>query len=223
MSHSESLDELPDEDPASTQQRAALSSLMDGELDGSGLSASCQAWRDHASARRAWHNYQLIGDVLRSEELAQAAGHDRAFLAALRQRLIHEPVLLSAPLLAPLAPGVTEPRAAAKVARWRLPSALAAGLMAVAAGMVLLVMTGSPALDSQPAVLAVDRTASPGLTLATVPTLPAASSAGAMMIRDAQLDAYLNAHRATRAGGATALPGTGLRTVDAVLPAGEPR
>lgn len=43
------------------------------------------------------------------------------------------------------------------------------------------------------------------------------------MMRDAQLDAYLNAHQAARGSGAMALPGTGLRNADVLVPAGPGR
>jgi len=219
-SDSDSHDTLPDDDPVLVQRRAVLSALMDGETDGTGVSAGCQAWRDHASARQAWHSYQLIGDVLRSDELAQPSARDRDFLAALRQRLADEPVVLAP---APLMAGAAQPQAATKVSRWRVPSAVTAGFMAVAGVMVLTVAMRSAAPDSQSAAMVSESAAPPSLTLATLPGVSAASSAGATMIRDAQLDAYLNAHRATRAGGATALPGTALLTVDVAVPANAQR
>jgi hypothetical protein len=46
---------------------------------------------------------------------------------------------------------------------------------------------------------------------------------GAAMIRDARLDAYVEAHRATRGIGALALPGMGLRNADVAVPAGNER
>jgi hypothetical protein len=72
-----------------------LSSLMDGELDASAVSRACGQWRDDPEVRARWHTYHVIGDVLRSYELASDGGHDAAFLAAFRQRLAQEPVVLA--------------------------------------------------------------------------------------------------------------------------------
>jgi sigma-E factor negative regulatory protein RseA len=70
-----------------------LSALMDGELDASAVAGACRAWRDDAQMRSQWHAYHLIGDVMRSEDLASDAKHDARFLAALRERLADEPVV----------------------------------------------------------------------------------------------------------------------------------
>ena len=63
-----------------------LSSLMDGELEASAVGRACAQWRDDDEARANWHAYHLIGDVLRSEDLASDGEHDAAFLAAFRSR-----------------------------------------------------------------------------------------------------------------------------------------
>src|SRR5688500_8447097 len=72
-----------------------LSALTDGELDSAAAARACARWRDDPSQRSAWHAYQLIGDVLRSDDLASTARRDAAFLAALRTRLAAEPVVLA--------------------------------------------------------------------------------------------------------------------------------
>ena len=81
------IDRAPESaiDPSAEDLRRCLSALADGEA--SSLVQACQAWRDDAHARETWHAYHLIGDVLRSEELAHAPARDEAFLAGLRQRL----------------------------------------------------------------------------------------------------------------------------------------
>ena len=84
-------------------RRQLLSSLMDGELTADDAAEACQLWRQDAQARSDWHAYHLIGDVLRSDDLASAPAHDAAFLQALRQRLADEPVPLAPqPALAPV-------------------------------------------------------------------------------------------------------------------------
>src|ERR1043165_4464573 len=73
----------------------SLSALSDGELDSSAVARACAAWRDDARLRSAWHAYQLIGDVLRSEDRACRPAHDARFMVALRSRLAAEPVVLA--------------------------------------------------------------------------------------------------------------------------------
>jgi len=70
----------------------AMSSLMDGDLTRDAVGQACALWRRDPESRQRWHAYQLIGDVLRSEDLANAPARDEAFLQALRQRLAQEPV-----------------------------------------------------------------------------------------------------------------------------------
>ena len=78
--------------PDPDDPRWSISALADGE----GLPADCArglaAWAaGDAAARASWHSYHLIGDVLRSGELASPPGHDQQFLAALQLRLAAEP------------------------------------------------------------------------------------------------------------------------------------
>src|SRR5689334_13843162 len=81
----------PDSDRSSSESsRRILSALADGDA-----TRAFQAWRDDPDARAAWHSYQLIGDVLRSEDLACEPEADQAFLVALRARLADEPVVLA--------------------------------------------------------------------------------------------------------------------------------
>src|ERR1700756_2461684 len=83
----------PDSDRSSS--RRILSALADGDATDSEAARAWQAWRDDPEARASWHAYQLIGDVLRSEDLAAKPAADEAFLVALRARLADEPVVLA--------------------------------------------------------------------------------------------------------------------------------
>jgi sigma-E factor negative regulatory protein RseA len=77
-------------DPA----REGLSALVDGEADAGAVGGLVAQWREDSDARSAWHAYQLIGDVLRSDDLA-GGGRDREFLRQLHLRLAAEPVVLA--------------------------------------------------------------------------------------------------------------------------------
>ncbi len=173
------------------QTRAWLSALVDGEV--SAVQPGCTSWRDDPQARQTWHAYHLIGDVMRSEELASLPTADRAFLQRLRARLADEPVVL--------APTATPVRGRLP---WLLPAAaVVAGFVAVGSALIVLRPQPDPG-----AVLAQAQ--------APAPRGAAVASAPSALIRDSRLDDYLRAHQAAR--GAAALPGGGLRSAELVMP-----
>lgn len=200
--------------PPADSTASLLSALADGDPDA--LDESCARWRDDPEARRTWHAYQLIGDVMRSEDLASTASRDAAFLAGLRARLAEEPVVLAPEPIE--RPPVAAPPAVAVARRrhgWLAPAAVAAGFVAVAGVVVVTRMSSVPPGG---AVLA-DAPATPGLSLATTgAAAPRALVVEGRLIRDARLDAYLRAHRDAMAGGAAALPGGVPRNVEVMAP-----
>lgn len=194
-------------DPA--DPRCLMSALADGEADADSAERACAAWADaDAAARRSWHVYHLIGDTLRSDDLAVAPGHDLAFLERLRERLADEPVVL-APPKQPLRPA---PAAVVPIRRrsgWAWPLAMAASVMAVTTGLVLTQspVAGGVAAESRMAAV------SAGATVAVAqPAVPSAAALeqvpqGSRVVRDAQLDRYLRAHREYGAALPGSLPG----------------
>ena len=80
----------PHATPAADEPRQWLSDLADGRLDDQDLAGACRRWAEDDDARRTWYAYHLIGDVLRSDDLARPAAADAAFLEALRQRLAQD-------------------------------------------------------------------------------------------------------------------------------------
>lgn len=186
-----------EQQPPPQPRRECLSALMDG--DAQALAAACAAWRDDADARAQWHAYHLIGDVLRSEELAQSPAADARFLSALRVRLSAEPVVL-----APAARSVT----AAPRRRWLAPAAVAAGFVVVAG--VLVVTRGVLPGDSAAPQMA----AAPAVRAVAAETVLADSA----LIRDARLDRYLSAHKQYGGSSALGLPGGVLQRASTVAP-----
>ncbi|GAB3355077.1 sigma-E factor negative regulatory protein [Giesbergeria sinuosa] len=121
-------------------QREQLSALADGELpDEEWAQALDFAASDEG--RETWQLYQLVGDVLRSPELARQTHDDGgAFMARLRQNLAqepthndHQPPPHSTPVTPVLAhntialPTAVAPKAAANdsVFRWKLVAGVA--------------------------------------------------------------------------------------------------
>jgi sigma-E factor negative regulatory protein RseA len=181
--------------------RESLSAALDGQAGA--LDPACRAWRDDEQARATWHRYHLIGDVMRSQELATEPAHDAAFLQAIRQRLAAEPVVLAP---AALVPANARPR-------WWAPAAAAAGVAAVAGVLVVSRLAAPDASTAAPQALAE--------ATAPLAALPAPSSA--QVIRDARLDEYLRAHQSARGGVGAAVPGSALRRVELEVPAGAAR
>lgn len=180
-------------DPLGAAAKERISALMDGDGGAPGADADPVAWASSQwhvdDVREAWGLYHLIGDVMRSDELArgvdESSTSDAAFLAGMRERMAHEPVVL-----APVALSSASMRPAERAAnpmwkhRWNAVAAVA-GVGAVAAVAGVLWMSQPPPAQmealGEPATQVVD----------------------SRLIRDAKLDQYLRAHR----GGPVALPG----------------
>ena len=181
----------------SEQTRAWLSALVDGE--GDGAEHACARWRDDAGLRRDWHAYQLIGDVMRSEDLAVPAARDAAFLAGLRARLADEPVVLA-------------PQPAAVSARrrqpWLMPVAAAAGFVVVAG--VLVVARMNPAAPAGDVVAR--ETVAPRAGAVAPDVQP-------VMLYDPAVEQYVRAHRSVGGTLVMAPVGGGLRRVELSAPA----
>ena len=159
-------------------KREMISALADGQLDGDAFAQCVQLAAMDDAARDAWHTYHLIGDVLRSSDLAGGMPSQR-FLANVQARLGEERIEIHA---------ATQPqqvvvREAANDFRWKL----AAGVASVAAVSAIAwsLVGGVP-----------DKAPSGQLAVAAPPagTVLAATNQGPM-IRDPRLDELLAAHR----------------------------
>ncbi len=214
-----------------------LSALVDGELVGDATAQACAHWRESGSSRASWHAYQLIGDVLRSDDLATDPARDAAFLMALRLRLADEPVVLapqpltsSVSALAVGSRGALPMQAAASGrsgrSGWLVPSAVAAGFVLVAGA--LMVARTPDALPGRaqgvPLASAASAAGETGATReldvrvggaaadATADTHTQASTANGALLRDVRLDRYLAAHKQFAGTSALGVPSAFLRS-----------
>ncbi|RZL01231.1 MAG: hypothetical protein EOP36_12460 [Rubrivivax sp.] len=141
MSDRRTDDDLPSE---------VLSALADGEAGSAEVARACAAWRDDAAVRARWSDYHLIGDVMRSDELADASSSAH-FLKSFRERLVQEPVVLApAGLVARHQTSVMDLGVAAVPPAEPLRRRVWAGPMAVAACFVMIVgalVTGQSGLQ----------------------------------------------------------------------------
>lgn len=222
--------DTPDTTSGPEDRRLMLSRLIDGDVD-AGVAAQASAqWRVDAVLRSTWHRYQLIGDVMRSEDLASTPKRDAEFLARLRTRLQQEalamapaePVNVTAKVRA--LPSAARARLLSRLSsRWLAPAAVAAGFVAVA-GVLVVTRFSTPGLEQAVSTQMAMQPAAPGLKRAatgTAPPSPASTSIEVMdaaLVRDAQIDRYFRAHRDMRTNAAAALPGGALRSVDTIVP-----
>jgi sigma-E factor negative regulatory protein RseA len=211
----------PDSDRSSSESsRRILSALADGDATDSEAARAFQAWRDELDARESWHAYQLIGDVLRSEDLATEPAADESFLVALRARLASEPVVLApqprVDVEFEVRPAVAN--APARSRRWQGPVAMAAGFLAVI-GVLNVSGTFKPGTGAS---VASNATSASGPVLASTTSvdnsgvvLTSAQSKAAAE----QLAPYLAAHRQSAMSGPFQMPGSDLRNASLVQPA----
>ncbi|MFN9747038.1 MAG: sigma-E factor negative regulatory protein [Betaproteobacteria bacterium] len=180
-----------------------LSAAADGDAEA--LDRALLALREGGAAgsrvRADWHAYHLIGDVLRTPDLATPPGHDAAFMAGLRERLAAEPVVL-----APAALPTVTPRGA----RWRLPAAAVASAagVAVVAGLLVMSRAGGDAPGAAVPLAAAPQ-ATPSVEPASTPVLRDG------VLRDARIEEFMRVHQGA-AGGLSLLP-PGVRQVDVTV------
>ncbi len=182
--------------------RELVSALADGQLRGEEFARALALTEHSEDARAQWHAYHLVGDVLRSHELAASSARDAAFAARLRQRLQQEAsmertsfamnsVALGADISRAEGQNRTEhPSANDASMRWKL----VAGLASLATVMVVgwhVTSNDGTAVEA------------PQLAQRDVPAQPVAVDATQAMIRDPRLDQLLAAHQ--QFGGTSAL------------------
>lgn len=203
----------------SMRNREAVSALADGQLRGADFARAVELVQQDGDARDAWLAYHVIGDVLRSTELARGAAGGRLVREVARS-LRNEPVPPRS-----VAPGAGEgaasvavagaarlqPAANQSAARWKLAAAVASVMAVAAVGWNLLVVPPTAGQGTL-AQVAVPAAPQPGAVPASGPAAVAPAVAASvvvvnnepqLMIRDPRLDELLAAHK--QAGGTSAL------------------
>jgi sigma-E factor negative regulatory protein RseA len=170
-------------------QQSRLSAMVDGELSEREVGVLLQGWRSQERLREDWHLYHLVGDVMRSDDLAQRPAADAQFLASFRERLASEPVVF-----APTPTQVAEHNNWRRLAwqrarRWSAPAAVAAGVLSVT-GVAVMTRSQWPG-QSESAVMAVNTVA----PVASAPLVASAQDKPSVLLRDPALDQYLAIHR----------------------------
>jgi sigma-E factor negative regulatory protein RseA len=163
-----------------------LSAFVDGELIGEEHLNKFISELDHED-RASWSHYHLIGDALRSDDLAVSPAASSMFLAGFVARFEQEPHVL-APAAMPVA------RRLLALRRRVVPA------FAVAAAAATLTWIVVPQLQGGTGVTQVASLQSHGdsvqrVAMASVPAVTAQPVQDGNIIRDASLDQYLEAHQ----------------------------
>jgi sigma-E factor negative regulatory protein RseA len=196
-----------------TTSNELVSALADGELRGEPFVQAVQWLHESDEARDNWHAYHVVGDVLRSGELAAPGKNDAAFVIRLRSRLQGEVSPGKAEIAIDLVandtrqarPGGLNDGEVANDAsfRWKLVAGFASVAAVAVVGWQLAAGLNPPTGSPQ---------------LARVEVLPAQEQAQ-VMIRDPRLDQLLTAHQQSAGISAFQMPAGFLRNATYERPA----
>ena len=197
--------------PGALARREQLSALADGELAGEELVQALQ-YAAQADGESTWQLYHLVGDVLRSPDLAKPAAPD--FLARLRVELAKETPAARPDFRTQMNEVVAAPMADsanASVFRWKMVAGVASLAAVAAIGWTSLgALQGSGGATGGAAQLALS--AEPSSSSTGSPVVAVADADGQqVMIRDPRLDELLAAHKQFGSTSALQMPAGFLR------------
>ncbi|RZJ61784.1 MAG: anti-anti-sigma factor [Acidovorax sp.] len=201
----------------STDKREQLSALADGQLQGAELADALAYAGQDDEAMATWELYHLVGDVLRSPELAQSV--DTGFMSRLRTELAKEPLPVRAqePVQVAVVAPVATAAANASVFRWKMAAGFASMAAVAAIGWSSLSSlqggAGQVPAGAQLAQQSAERPAQAGSVAApAAPVVAVADADGQqIMIRDPRLDELLAAHKQFGSTSALQMPAGFLR------------
>lgn len=171
----------------------ALSSLLDGELEAEHCESLLAALCADPALRSSWVSFHVVGDALRSSEVA--AGHSAAFCDRVAAAIAQEPTVL--------APAAARARGAStRVRRYVLPG-LAVAASAAVLGFVVVPMMQTPPSAVQQAALPAPSVVAGAVATANPTAASVAGGRAASTVANARaFQAYLLAHREMTSGAA---------------------
>ena len=154
-----------------------ISVLLDGEMDRAEAAAAIAALSADAALRRHWHEWHVVGDALRSHEVA--ASDSKGFCVRLAAIIAAEPTVLAPRVL----------QTSSGLRRYWMPS------LAVAASAAAVAFIAVPLLRA-PETVSIAKNATPAqvspVEVAAVKPLPTIANARGL---SASFNPYLAAHR----------------------------
>lgn len=179
---------------SSSQPADSISALADGRLSAVDAKQVVDHLLADEEALATWHAYHVVGDVLRSQELAPSGADGLAFLARFEQRMAQEtPTVVVQATPMQKSDRMME-SANAAVFRWK-----------VLAGVACMALVGVVGWNQGWAPTRGDagQVAVTPAAVSSAPVVAAAEGDVGNMVRDPQLDALMAAHR--QMGGHSAL------------------
>ncbi len=172
-----------------------LSAFVDGELTVEEHLSGIFSELDH-EGRAAWSEYHLIGDVLRSDELALSAAASHSFMTGFAARFEAEPHVLAPAALPAAREGASRVGRILALRHRVVPTLAVAAAAATLTWIVVPQMRGGPGLAGGGAQLA-SVASSQGVQRVAMNAAPEQTAAvqDGNIIRDARLDEYLEAHQ----------------------------
>ncbi|WP_322056566.1 sigma-E factor negative regulatory protein [Paraburkholderia sp. J63] len=180
----------------SSSRGEQLSAFVDGEMAGDEQHLNAILSGLDQAGRTAWSSYHLIGDVLRSDDLAMSPAASQSFMAGFAARFEAEPQVL-APAALPAAASAHNGRVSRILAlRRRVVPSLAVAAAAATLTWIVMPQMRSAGMAGAPQIASVQSAGDPVQRVAmnTAPVQTVAAQDG-NIIRDARLDEYLEAHQ----------------------------
>lgn len=179
----------------SSSRGEQLSAFVDGEMAGDEQHLNAILSGLDQAGHTAWSSYHLIGDVLRSDDLAMSPAASQSFMVGFAARFEAEPHVL-APAALPAAALAHNGRVSRILAlRRRVVPSLAVAAAAATLTWIVMPQMRSAGMAGAPQIASV-QSADPVQRVAmnTAPVQTVAAQDG-NIIRDARLDEYLEAHQ----------------------------
>ncbi len=203
-------------------KREQISALADGQLHGDAFADAMRCAGDD-EGMATWQLYHLVGDVLRSGELARADGGN-ALLSRVRDQLAQEaplqrPVVLAQDPVVAVVAQAQLPAANASVFRWKMVAGVAslAAVAAIGWSSVGVLQGGGASATGQLASAPAS-----SIQAAAVPPAPVVAVADSdgqqVMLRDPRLDELLAAHKQFGSTSALQMPAGFLRNATFATP-----
>lgn len=185
-----------------------ISALADGALSGNARAQAMQSVLNGAQGLQTWHAYHVVGDVLRSDDLAQCSD-DYAFWERLSQKIAMEPAHPVGELVTGVQDAVhvqvtgspgQDTSANDSVWRWKLLAGVACAVLGGVFGLELSGLTSSPVNMADSGRLGV-----------APPDIATADSHNRVVLRDPQVDGLMAAHQQVSGHSALQAPSGFLR------------
>jgi sigma-E factor negative regulatory protein RseA len=173
----------------SSSHSERLSAFVDGELPAEEHLSSIFSELDQ-EGRAAWSEYHLIGDVLRSDDLALSAAASRSFMTGFAARFEAEPHVLAPAALPAAREGASRVGRILALRHRVVPTLAVAAAAATLTWIVVPQMRGTGLASGGAQLAAV--ASSQGMQRVAMNAAPAQDG---NIIRDARLDEYLEAHQ----------------------------